>query len=180
MVAGQPLDDPPGAGIDEGEEAVEAADNEQAAVRHVSHAADRSGRDDAKARERPQRAGVEQGDAAVGPSDGEDAAVGPEGVAREFRAVPSDLERPAEPAIAGEIPGEDLAVQAGGVERRAVAGDRDSGDLPGVAFERLDGGRLLGVPDDRATVLAGGDRVSAVGAEGGPHHRAGVASGRGA
>ena len=52
-VAGQPFQDRAAARVDEREEAVVAADNEQPAARHVSHAADRPVGDHARTSSAP-------------------------------------------------------------------------------------------------------------------------------
>ena len=80
-------DDPAAQRIDEREEAVVAADDDQVAVRDPAHARrpPPRARDHAEQRERPQRAHVEDADRAVRSPDGEDPAVGAERVARQRR-----------------------------------------------------------------------------------------------
>jgi hypothetical protein len=112
-------------------------------------------------------------------TDGEDAAVAAQRRPRrpEFPlVVRSGVERAAEAAGAGKVPDGDLAVHGGGIERRVVTADRQSGDLPGMALEGFAGGGVLDVPDDDARVLGGGDRDGTVGAEGRLDDRAVVAS----
>ena len=142
-VAGQPFQDLAAVRVDEREEALVAADDQQPAAGHIRHAGDGSFGDDREPRQRPLRLRVEQGDRAVRLSDGEDATIGAQGVAGELRAVASDREWAAEAAGAGEVPDQHLAVERGGVQGGAVAGQRHSGDLSGVSLECLDGRRRL-------------------------------------
>src|SRR5919109_1916381 len=134
---------------------------------------------------RPQRAAVDQCDGAVGVSNREHSAVWPQRVARRDEAGGlalaglSGVEWAAKAAGAGEIPDQYVAVLGGGVEGSAVAADGESGDLAGVALERLAGRRALDVPDDHALVLAGRDGGPPVSAEGGLHDRPVVAPGGG-
>ena len=75
--------------------------------------------------------------------DGEQPAVGADGVADEHvgervaMRVRPDAEHAAQPPVAGEVPDDDLAVKAAGVERAAVGADRQAGDLRGVLWKRL-------------------------------------------
>ena len=185
-MAAQRPDDRLPARVDEGEEAVVAADDEQPAARHVGQGPNRSARDHAEARARPQGPGVDQADRPVAETEGEHPAVGARGRHGEAAARPGvrraapDRHRAAEAAVAREVPDEHVAVDAGGVERSAVTTDRQPGDLPRVPLQRLTGRRPLHVPHDHATVLAGGGRRAPVAAEARAHDRAAVAPGGGA
>ena len=78
--------------------------------------------------------------------------------------VRHDAEHAAQPPVAGEIPDDDLAVEAAGVERAAVGADRQAGDLRG-ALERLADRPAADVPDEHAVVLARRDGGAPVTAE---------------
>ena len=108
----------PVAGVDSGEEAVVAADDERAAARHEGQADGPAPLGTTReARELPQRRDVDQADGPVAVPDGEDPAVRADGVATRAsdagrRIVVRRRERAPEAAVAGEIPDEDLAVEA--------------------------------------------------------------------
>ena len=116
-VAAQALDERAPARVDQCEESVVAADDQQPAARHVTHAAERSVRDCGEVRERAQRPGVDQADGPVALSDGQDPAVRAQRVAQNGgdRAVARlgspDGERAAQAAVAGEVPDHDPAIQ---------------------------------------------------------------------
>ena len=129
----------PASRVDQGEVAVVAADGEEPPARHERQAADRPARDAAEARAAARSvARVGQRDGAVPVPDGEQPAVRAHGVAHEqvgqrvAALVRPDAEHAAEPPVAGEVPDDDLAVEAAGVERAAVGADREPGDLRGA------------------------------------------------
>ena len=107
-MAAQALDERAPARVDQCEESVVAADDQQPATRHVTHAAERSVRDCGEVRERAQRPGVDQADGPVALSDGQDPAVRAQRVAQKCAerdvARLADGERAAQAAVAGEVP----------------------------------------------------------------------------
>ena len=102
--------------------------------------------DHADRQARQQRPGVDERRGAVEVSDGEGPAVRaqrrhhlrarrqrprrPDEVRLAIAGVATGRERAAEPAVAGEVPDEDLAVERAGVERSAVAADRQPVSCP--------------------------------------------------
>ena len=127
-VAAQALDDGARLGVEQGEVAVVAADGEQPPARHEGEAADLPARHPAEAAERAQGARVGEHDRAVAAPGGEQPAVRADGVADEHveervaMRVRHDAEHAAQPPVAGEVPDDDLAVEAAGVERAGRRG----------------------------------------------------------
>src|SRR5262245_65532942 len=81
------------------------------------------------------------------------------------RILRPDVDPAAEAAVAGEIPDHRRAMETGRIERSRVSAERDAGDEPGATLDRLAGRGTTNVPDDRPSVLTGGDRHAPVAAE---------------
>ena len=88
------------------------------------------------------------------------------------------VERASEAPVADEVPGDDAAVEAGGVERARPAVDGRRHDSPRVAAEDLTRRGLLDVPQDGRPVIAGGHQEASVGREDGTLYGTLVAAGR--
>src|SRR5688572_17147957 len=129
-MAAQALQDLAAVGVDDRQEALRPADDEAMAAGQEADAEHLAGRHDREGIAPLERAPVHDADRAVLLARCDEAAVGaerevgPAGIAR------AGLERPAEAPAAGEVPDEDGSVDAGGVERPAVAGDPRGGDGP--------------------------------------------------
>src|SRR5262245_48479070 len=88
---------------------------------------------------------------------------------------PPGAERATRPAVAREIPHNDLTAGRGSVEPPPVAADREPSELAGLAVKGVDGLPAGDVPDDHPVVVAGCDRGLAVRAERRARHRPGMA-----
>ncbi len=167
--------------VDEREEAVDAADDESAVRTERGRVGCVAGATVGAPRMRTVAAGerceVDEADGAAVLKGGERAAVAADGCGGEpVAASRSGLECPTQPPVPAEIPRDDAAVQACGVERARMLVDCRREHAAGVAAERLGRPRGADVPDDRVRVVAHGHEEAAVGRKDRALHGAGVTS----